>query len=329
MSETQKTPNDTTARDRPAPHLTATLFVMDEATREDAAWLIDKALAEDFGSAGDLTSQALIPPDAFGEAKFVARSSGIVCGIGVCAMIIAKHGAEATFRTYHRDGEFLKGGEILASIHGPARTILGLERTCLNFLGHLSGISTLTHQFVEAVAGTSCSILDTRKTLPGWRRLAKFAVRCGGGQNHRMGLFDAILIKDNHLAQCGASDAGGRLRIEQAIDAARQWLQHNGPATHPATIEVEVTSVDQFRRALGARPDMLLLDNMELSSLRQCVAIRNEQALEILLEASGGVTLATVSEIAQTGVDRISIGALTHSAPNLDIALDWQSDLPK
>jgi nicotinate-nucleotide pyrophosphorylase (carboxylating) len=311
--------------DRAAPDFSSSAYVMDEATRENAAWLIDKALAEDFGSAGDLTSQALIPADAMGDAEFVARSSGIVCGIGVCAMIIAKHGAEATLRTFHRDGEFVNRGEILASIQGSARTILGLERTCLNFLGHLSGISTLTHQFVQAVAGTSCTILDTRKTLPGWRRLAKFAVRCGGGQNHRMGLFDAILIKDNHLALCSGQEAGCQFGIEQAVHVARQWSQRHGLSKGMATIEVEVTSVELYRRAIAAHPDIVLLDNMELNSLRQCVQIRNEQAPKILLEASGGVTLATVSEIAQTGVDRISIGALTHSAPNLDMALDWQT----
>src|SRR5262249_37933250 len=202
-------------------------------------------------------------------------------------------------------------------VSGSMRGILTAERTALNFLQHLSGIATLTRRYVDAVAGLSCQILDTRKTLPGWRLLAKYAVRCGGGQNHRMGLFDGILIKDNHLAAL-ASEANP---IAAAVTAARQQF----PAL---PVEIEVDSLDQFDEALACRPDIILLDNMTLDDMREAVERREDMVEEtdwVFLEASGGVTLDTVRGIAETGVDRISVGALTHSAPALDIALDYET----
>jgi nicotinate-nucleotide pyrophosphorylase (carboxylating) len=198
------------------------------------------------------------------------------------------------------------------------RAILTAERTALNFLQHLSGIATLTRRYVDAVAGLNCQILDTRKTLPGWRLLEKYAVHCGGGRNHRMGLFDGILIKDNHLAALRSADCG--LRIADLIRQARG----RAPGL---PVELEVDNLDLLDVALACRPDIILLDNMSVAQMREAVARRNaviKQSERVLLEASGGVTLQTVRAIAETGVDRISVGALTHSAPALDIALDYE-----
>jgi nicotinate-nucleotide pyrophosphorylase (carboxylating) len=193
------------------------------------------------------------------------------------------------------------------------RSLLTAERTALNFLQHLSGIASLTRRYVEAVAGLPCKVLDTRKTTPGWRLLEKYAVRCGGGMNHRLGLSDAILIKDNHLASLGAGPGA----ICRAVEAARSSLVQSVP------VDVEVDSLEQLDEALACHPNMILLDNMKPELLREAVRRRNERAEDVQLEASGGVNLDTVRAIAETGVDRISIGALTHSAPALDIGLDY------
>jgi nicotinate-nucleotide pyrophosphorylase (carboxylating) len=197
---------------------------------------------------------------------------------------------------------------------GPLRSLLTGERTMLNFMTHLSGVATVTRQFVDAVQGTRAKILDTRKTFPGWRLLEKYAVRCGGGTNHRIGLYDGVLIKDNHIAAWSESSS-----IAAAVETARQ------SAPSGVSIEVEVDSIEQLKDAIHGHPDIVLLDNMDLDSLRASVAVRDRLAPKILLEASGGVTLATVTAIAQTGVERISVGALTHSAPALDLAFDWKS----
>jgi nicotinate-nucleotide pyrophosphorylase (carboxylating) len=189
------------------------------------------------------------------------------------------------------------------------------ERTALNFLTHLSGVATLTRKFVDAVAGTKAVIIDTRKTLPGWRRLEKYAVRCGGGTNHRMGLADGCLIKDNHLAAWRAAKANHT--IAEAVNEARKHVPKNIP------IEVEVDTFEQLTDALSGNPDIVLLDNMDAPALRECVKLRNRLANGVLLEASGGIRLANVAEIAASGVDRISVGGLTHSAPALDLAFDW------
>jgi nicotinate-nucleotide pyrophosphorylase (carboxylating) len=193
---------------------------------------------------------------------------------------------------------------------------LTAERTALNFLQRLSGIATLTHQYVEAVNGCRCQILDTRKTTPGWRLLEKYAVRCGGGHNHRLGLYDGILVKDNHLAALG----GDPQAVARAVRLSRET---HGPSL---SVEVEVDTIPQLYEALAERPEMVLLDNMDLATLREAVRRRNAVAPEVLLEASGGVSLGTVRAIAETGVDRISVGALTHSAPALDIALDYGAE---
>ena len=271
--------------------------------------LIDFALTEDLSDDGDVTSQATIPEGLRGKAAFVARSPGVLAGLGTVERVCQRVDHQLEFNPLREDGYRLAKGEVIATIEGSMRSILIAERTALNFLQRLSGIASLTRQFVDAVAGLPVQILDTRKTTPGWRRLEKYAVRMGGGTNHRLGLFDMLLIKDNHLAAV-------RGEIQTAIDAAR--------SKYPKLpLEVEVDSLEQLDLALSAKPDFVLLDNMTIEEMRQAVARRNSLAPSVRLEASGGVNLQTVRAIAETGVDRISIGALTHSAKALDIALDW------
>jgi nicotinate-nucleotide pyrophosphorylase (carboxylating) len=229
-------------------------------------------------------------------------------------MVFAAIDRRVTFWVLLDDGSTLQPGSQIAILTGPTRAILAGERTALNFLQHLSGIATLTHQYVERVAGLRCQILDTRKTLPGWRLLEKYAVRCGGGHNHRLGLHDSVLIKDNHLAVLGA---GFLDPVKRAVEAARTMFGKSLP------LEIEVDTFEQLDRALACGPDLILLDNMDPVMLREAVRGRNERAPRVLLESSGGVTLVNVRTIAEAGVDRISIGALTHSAPALDIALDY------
>jgi nicotinate-nucleotide pyrophosphorylase (carboxylating) len=289
-----------------------------DAETRNLRQLLELALAEDlgnqqgdgFGEVGDLTSRLLLPAAAIGSATFVARAPGIVAGLPAIPLVFESFGPDLEIRFAARDGERVTQGSTLAVVQGRMRAILTGERLALNFVQRLSGIATLTDRFVQAVAGLPCRILDTRKTTPGWRRLEKYAVRCGGGQNHRFGLFDGILIKDNHLAALERPDA-----IRHAIAIARD----KGPATVP--IEVEVESLDQLDGALAAQPDVIMLDNMDLEALRESVRLRNQLAPAVKLEASGGVTLETVRAIAETGVDFISVGALTHSAPILDVAL--------
>ena len=297
----------------------------DDRAARTALWLARRALYEDLHDQVDLTSSAIIPESAVGSANFVSRKSGVVCGLEVCRLIVAEFGnGLLTFESKIADGDTVQRGSVIAAIRGPARSILLLERTCLNFLGRLSGVSTLTAQFVNKVRGTNCVVLDTRKTTPGWRALEKYAVRCGGGVNHRMGLYDGILIKDNHLSLCRQLPGTDQRQIDQVIEKARAWLQANLSAANPQIpIEVEVDSADQLRLAIKANPNIILLDNMTPDAIQQCVEIRNQLAPQILLEASGGVDLDSISEIARTGVDRVSIGALTHSAVNFDIGLDW------
>jgi nicotinate-nucleotide pyrophosphorylase (carboxylating) len=251
------------------------------------------------------------------------------------------------------DGARVARGQQIAVLSGDARMILMIERTCLNFLCRLSGISTLTAEYVRRVAGTRAGIFDTRKTTPGWRRIEKYAVTCGGGNNHRMGLYDAIMIKDNHLAMYGNYVRDHRCSPTKAVALARQWVHENQfllPNGLNTIVQIEVESLSQLRIVLEepgnnscqtqhtidtpsssnqheksrAAPDIVLLDNMDTEQLRQAVEIRDELNPAVQLEASGGVTLETVESIAQTGVERISVGAITHSARNLDIALDWR-----
>lgn len=282
------------------------------AERTNAETLIDLALAEDLGAAGDLTSLATIPADAVAAASIVARREGVLAGLPIGEMLAARFAVAFDARVH--DGVRLAPGMEVATLRGPTRAILAMERTSLNFIQRLSGVATLTDRFVTAVAGTKAQILDTRKTTPGWRALEKYAVRCGGGRNYRIGLYDAVLIKDNHLAGLGAkTDPIGR-----AITAARAAVPKG------TIVEIEVDSLEQFDRALECAPDIILVDNLGESALEEAVRRRDAHGSRILLEASGGVNLETVAALARTGVDRISVGALTHSAPALDLALDFQ-----
>ena len=274
--------------------------------------LIQLAAREDLDLAGDLTSDALIPAKQSGAATFVTRRPGVLAGLPAVEFVLDLIDLRLKLTPLKNDGDRLAAGDRIATIRGPMRGILSAERTALNFLQHLSGVATLTRQFADLVADLPVKLLDTRKTTPGWRLLEKYAVRQGGGHNHRVGLFDAILIKDNHLAAL-ANDPDP---IGTAIRQARQ----HAPGV---LVEIEVESFAQLDRALACGPDMILLDNMNLDQLRECVRRRNTAGSKALLEASGGVNLTTVRAIAETGVDRISVGALTHSATALDIALDY------
>ncbi len=290
-------------------------FDFGEAERRCADALIELALAEDLGEGGDVTSLATIPPEALGLGDFVARAPGVVCGLPVVALIAERFGLDAgSLRLALEDGERVERGTRIASISGPLRSILAIERTALNFLQRLSGVASMTAHFVAAVAWNPAVVLDTRKTTPGWRGLEKYAVRRGGGRNHRIGLYDGVLIKDNHLA--AMASRGEADPIAQAIASARSQAPPGTP------IEIEVDSLGQLERALACGPEIILLDNFGLESLAAAVRLRDERARAIALEASGGVNLQTVAAIARTGVDRISVGALTHSAPSLDIALE-------
>ena len=332
---------------------------MSTSKSSDAPSLVERlrgALLEDLAPAGDITSQSLVPEGKQAQAHVVAKAEGRLCGIKLLPLIFEMteqfvsqqaagrawdlHDAQEAARkgqsdwdsvmqlqeqnkkagisvaTLKKDADAVKPGEQVANVSGDARTILAAERLALNLLCHLSGIATQTQTYVRRVAHTKAKILDTRKTTPLWRDLEKYAVKCGGGENHRRGLYDMILIKDNHMVLWGAQDPAG------AVNAAR--------AKFPKTaIEVEVTDIDQLMQTcIGSRPDIILLDNFRTSDLRAAVAWCDEffdkkKATKPLLEASGGITLETLAAIADTGVDRISVGALTHSVKTLDLSLEF------
>jgi nicotinate-nucleotide pyrophosphorylase (carboxylating) len=273
--------------------------------------LVELAMAEDLGATGDRTSRALMTGDQPGRAAFVVRTPGVVAGLPAAAMVCAAADSRLAFEPQVADGMAVGPGTTVATVFGPLRSILAAERTALNFLQRLSGVASLTRKYVDAVAGHRAKILDTRKTTPGWRLLEKYAVRMGGGTNHRIGLFDGILIKDNHLAGLGGD-------VQLAVEKAR-----SAPGNDWLPVEVEVDTLEQLDEALAAKADLVLLDNMTLDQLREAVRRRDAAAVATKLEASGGVNLATVRDIAATGVDRISVGAITHSAPALDIGLDY------
>ncbi|ACG79018.1 nicotinate-nucleotide pyrophosphorylase [Phenylobacterium zucineum HLK1] len=267
--------------------------------------IVRAALAEDLGRAGDVTAQACVPEAAELSVVFAARRGGVVAGLSCARLAMAELDPALAFEPHVRDGDVVPAGAVLAAVQGKARAILSAERTALNLLGRLCGIATLTQDYVDAVAGTGARITDTRKTTPGLRALEKYAVRCGGGVNHRFGLDDAILIKDNHVAACGS--------VGEAVRRAKAY------AGHLMKVEVEVDNLVQFHEALAADPDVVMLDNFSLADMAEAVRLGKGR---VVLEASGGVTLETVRAIAETGVDVISVGALTHSAKVLDIGLD-------
>jgi nicotinate-nucleotide pyrophosphorylase (carboxylating) len=270
---------------------------------------VKAALAEDLGRAGDITSKATIPAGASARASFVARKAGTIAGLPLAEATFNEVDPGAGFTALVRDGDKVEAGTAIARVEGNARSILAAERVALNYLCHLSGIATATAALVERVSHTKAKILDTRKTTPGLRVLEKYAVRCGGGTNHRIGLYDAVLIKDNHIAVAGG--------VAEAVRKARA-------STAAGTrIEVEVGSLKELAEAMAERPDVVMLDNMSLADMREAVRVVGGRAIT---EASGNVTLDRVAVIASTGVDTISSGWITHSAPALDIALDVEID---
>ena len=278
--------------------------------------LIELALAEDLSAIGDLTCRALIRPDQSATVQVVARTDGVLAGSPIGRMVFDVLDRTVNWDAQRRDGDLVTKGSVIANVSGRLSSLLIGERTMLNFMTHLSGIASITRKFADAVRGTRAKVLDTRKTLPGWRLLEKYAVRCGGGTNHRLGLYDGVLIKDNHLAAWTESSS-----IADAVQTAR------AKSPTQVSIEVEVDTLIQLKDALNGQPDIVLLDNMTIEAMREAVEIRNHIAPGVLLEASGGVTLDTITEIAQTGVERISVGALTHSAPALDLAFDWKTSI--
>jgi nicotinate-nucleotide pyrophosphorylase (carboxylating) len=268
--------------------------------------VVTRALAEDLGRAGDVTSTATIPADAVARALVLARAGGVIAGLPLAVAAFHKLAPAITVVGHARDGARVAGKAVLMTVEGPARAVLAAERVALNLLGHFSGVATATHEFVRRVAGTRTRICCTRKTTPGLRALEKYAVRCGGGFNHRFGLDDAMLIKDNHIAVAGG--------IRAALERAK------AVAGHLVKIEIEVDTLEQLREVIAVGlADAVLLDNMDAATLRRAVEMA---AGRFPLEASGGITLETIAEIAATGVDYASSGWITHSAPQLDVALD-------
>ncbi len=278
--------------------------------------LLSAARAEDLGEIGDVTTRSIIQDEWDVRAAGVARQAGTVAGLAVIPRVLEVFDCDARIEILTSDGEACEQGQTLWRMLGELGPILAVERTLLNLVGRLSGIATLTRRYVDAIAGTTAAICDTRKTTPGMRSLEKYAVRCGGGTLHRLGLHDAVLYKDNHLQHFGPSEfAQG---VADAAQRAREQFDLR-------FVQVEVDTLKQLQLVLGCEPgliDMVLLDNMTPDQLREAVASRDKRALELLLEASGSITLQTVRAVAETGVDRISVGALTHSAMCLDIGLD-------
>lgn len=272
-------------------------------TTDLIARAVHAALAEDVG-AGDVTTEATVPEEAVGTAEILLKEAGVVCGLAVCESVFRALDEDVRFAALVEDGAVLTDVPApVARVTGSERAILTGERVALNFLGRLSGIATLTRRYVDAVSGTGAAVLDTRKTTPGLRALEKHAVACGGGRNHRFGLDDAVLVKDNHLRAAGS--------VARAVEAVR--------AVTDLPVEVECETLGQVAEALAAGVDAILLDNMSLAELRSAVALAGGRAR---LEASGGISLDTIRAVAETGVDEISVGALTHSARSLDVSLE-------
>jgi nicotinate-nucleotide pyrophosphorylase (carboxylating) len=323
-------------------------IVWDDACRDACRELVRMAMREDLAGGGlsaDITTAALVPAGAAGQAVAAARKSGVIAGLPCVPIVLEEYDARLRWQPLVADGASVPASQALGHVAGPAASLLTAERTLLNILGRLSGVATLTRRYVETVAGTRARIYDTRKTTPGWRLLEKYAVRLGGGYNHRLNLAEGVLIKDNHLALGADAASGARYSPAEAVGGAKAQRGREsisrphqvGAAARPKSreidsrprsasppIEVEIDRLDQLEEVLAAGPDIVLLDNMTPADMKSAVAVRDRLAPSVELEASGGVDLTTVAEIAQAGVDRISVGALTHAAPWLDIGLDWQ-----
>ncbi len=295
----------------------------DNRLEQELTELVRLAIHEDLDGGSDWTTVSLVPDSAVGKAFVVAREPGVAVGMRVGASVFKQLHSDATWRPTVSDGAAIESGATLAVLEGKARDLLTAERTILNIVGRLSGVATLTDRYVSEVEGTNAAVCDTRKTTPAWRHLEKFAVRCGGGLNHRTGLYDAILIKDNHLAFCDGQATA--VSPADAVRRAREFIDRCDAISDKSRfiIEIEVDSIDQLENVLPSQPDIVLLDNMSTDQLTAAIRLRDQVAPSVALEASGGVTLQTIGAIAKTGVERISVGALTHSAPNFDVGLDW------
>lgn len=265
---------------------------------------IEMALKEDIGP-GDITTEALVPPGVQGKAEIIAKETLVLAGVEVAREVFHQVNPDISFTTNYADGSELAPSTIIATLEGPLASLLTAERLALNLIQRLSGVATMTRQYVRKIEGTKARILDTRKTTPGLRALEKYAVRVGGGENHRFGLFDGVLIKDNHIAAVGS--------ITEAVERARK------KASHILKIEVETENLEQVKEALSAGADIIMLDNMDIESMREAVRLINGKAL---VEASGGINLDNVRQVAETGVDLISVGAITHSARAMDISME-------
>lgn len=286
-----------------------------DITKDPRAQLaIRAALKEDIG-AGDATTLALVGPDVLATGEIQAREACCVAGLNVALYILQMLDPTLTYEILIPNGALAPAGGVLARFTGRARAILTAERTALNFIQRMCGTATLTHRFVEAVKPYNCMVLDTRKTTPCLRVFEKFAVRCGGGTNHRFGLYDRVLMKDNHRALWAGGDPK---RLDLAVEAARK-------AYPLLAVEIEVESIEELKSALRAEPEWIMLDNMPCEMMRECVAITRAATQVTKLEASGGINLQTANAIAATGVDALSVGALTHSAPSIDLALEWSA----
>jgi nicotinate-nucleotide pyrophosphorylase (carboxylating) len=277
--------------------------------------IVRRALDEDMPW-GDITSESLIPAEAQAIGRFVTKEGGVICGLAVASLAFSELDDRLRFEALVSDGYRSEPGETFAEVRGAARSILSGERTALNLIQRMSGVATTTAQYVEAISGTSATIVDTRKTAPGLRLLDKYAVRCGGGLNHRFSLSDAVLVKDNHLEAIeGLSPGSSSARLQELREVV----------PHTVKIEVEVENLDQLEKVLAAKPDVILLDNMSLDEMRRAVELVGGRSTT---EASGGITLATVKDVALTGIDLISVGALTHSVRALDISLEMRLQSP-
>ena len=280
--------------------------------------ILRMAIEEDLGDRGDVTTMATVEASRHGSAAIASRQSGVLAGVPVLGEIMLQHAPLLEFSWSFKDGDQINSGNTICEISGPLGQLLGVERLMLNMLGHLSGIATLTARFIEATGDADVHVCDTRKTTPGLRTLEKYAVRCGGGHLHRVGLFDALIVKDNHVGSLSPSE------MAQCVLKASRTTRKNGQVRF---VEVEVDDLDQLEAVLDVSEgaiDIVLLDNMSPDVLRKSVELRDKKAPGVLLEASGGITLDSIRSIAETGIDRISVGALTHSAVQLDFGLDLQ-----
>ena len=297
----------------------------DTQTENACRHLVRTWIHEDLAQGKDWTTLAIVEPNSCAQAVVRSRESGIVCGLRAAETVLDEMKISVDWTAPVTDGTYVEPDTALIQIAGPADGLLTAERLVLNLIGHLSGVASLTQRYVCTVAGTQAKVYDTRKTTPGFRRLEKYAVRCGGGFNHRSGLYDAILIKDNHLAHASSLQHSGENPLVSAVQQSRRLLDRVRPSgtTPKMIIEVEVDTLEQLRAVFPACPNIVLLDNFSCDALRTACQLRDETYPAVQLEASGGINLDTIAAVAATGVDRISVGALTHSAPNFDVGLDW------